>query len=151
MQGDRRGILDTRTVAPETTDVITHVNNGGARRMVRTSPPPRAPRPERIRRQSDDLVFGAIPKMTIGLISLGFMFVITLIFGIKELDMSIPVFLIVLIFCTVMGVLLSHSPGFVCVVVSAMLLIVGGLTELFPAVALGVAMLVSASLIIRGE
>ena len=140
--------MDTRRVAPETTDVITHVGNGGGRRMRRP-----APRPQRVQRHrgDDDLVFGAIPKMTLGLIALGLMFVLALIFGIKEIDISIPVYIIVLVFCTIMGVLLSKSPGFVSVIVSALLLVVGGLTSLFPAVALGVAMLVSASLIIRGE
>ena len=65
--------------------------------------------------------------------------------------MSIPVYLLVLVFCTIMGVLLAGSPGFVSVVMAAMLLIVGALTSLFPGVALGTAMLIGSSLIIRGE
>ena len=61
-----------------------------------------------------------------------------------------------LVVCTAMGLLLSGAPGFVSVLVSALLIIVGAITAksvdyLFPAVALGVAMLVSASLIMRRE
>ena len=141
--------MEIRRRAPETTDVLEHVS---------TSERPVARTPVRIkkekRRGSDDLVFGALPVFTVGLISLALLFFIALIFGIKELEMNIPVYLIILLFCTVMGALLSSAPGFVSVAVSALILIVGGIaahsvTELFPAVALGVAMLISASLIMR--
>ncbi len=139
--------MEIKRVEPETTDVLQYVDErrrGAAR-------PQRQSRRENKRPADGDLVFGSIPKMTVGLIALGFMFIIALLFGIKELEMNILVYLIVLVFCTIMGVLLAKSPGFVSVVVSALLLIVGALTSLFPGVALGVAMLVSASLIIRGE
>lgn len=196
--------MDTRKVAPETTDIITHVSDGNKSR-TRVAPRPRdemiqknmqqgmpqnmqpgmqqgmqqrmqpgmqpmmqtgmhqgmqqnmqmqgQPREMRQQRlgEDDDLVFGAIPKMALGLIALGLMFILALVFGIKELDISIPVFIIVLVFCTVMGVLLSRSPGFVSVIVAALLLVVGGLTSLFPAVAIGGTMLVSGALILKGE
>ena len=141
--------MELKRIAPETTDVLEHVSNS-ERPVART--------PVRIKKESrrgtDDLVFGALPKSTVGLISLVLLFFMALIFGIKELEMSIPVYLIILVFCTVMGVMLAGAPGFVSVLVSALLLLIGGITshsvtELFPAVALGVAMLVSASLIIR--
>lgn len=142
--------MEIKRVAPETTDVLRHVDE----RRHTAARPVRHSRKERRREDTDtdsDLVFGSIPKSTVGLIALAFMFIIALLFGIKELGMNIPVYLIVLIFCTAMGVLLAKSPGFVSVIVSALLLIVGALTSLFPGVALGVAMLVAASLIIRGE
>ncbi|MBQ9444043.1 MAG: hypothetical protein IJU43_07080 [Lachnospiraceae bacterium] len=192
--------MDTRKVAPETTDIITHVSDGnksrtrvaprprdemiqknmqqgmpqnmqpgvqpmmqpgmqpmmqtgmhqGMQQNMQMQGQPREMRQQRLR-EDDDLVFGAIPKMTLGLIALGLMFILALVFGIKELDISIPVFIIVLVFCTVMGVLLSRSPGFVSVIVAALLLVVGGLTSLFPAVAIGGTMLVSGALILKGE
>ncbi len=138
--------MDLKRVAPETTDVLMHADEMG-RRVARPQP-----RPRREHRQGgDDLIFGAVPKSTLGIVTLVLLFAMALIFGIKELGMSVPVYLIVLIFCTIMGVLLAGAPGFVSVLVSALLLIVGAITSLFPGVALGVAMLVSASLIIRGE
>lgn len=142
--------MEIKRVAPETTDVLRHVDE----RRHTVARPVRQSRKGRRRADIDtdsDLVFGSIPKSTVGLIALAFMFIIALLFGIKELGMNIPVYLIVLVFCTAMGVLLAKSPGFVSVIVSALLLIVGALTSLFPGVALGVAMLVAASLIIRGE
>lgn len=192
--------MDTRKVAPETTDIITHVSDGnksrtrvaprprdemiqknmqqgmpqnmqpgmqqgmqqrmqpgmqsmmqpGMQQNMQMQGQPREMRQQRLR-EDDDLVFGAIPKMALGLIALGLMFILALVFGIKELDISIPVFIIVLVFCTVMGVLLSRSPGFVSVIVAALLLVVGGLTSLFPAVAIGGTMLVSGALILKGE
>lgn len=146
--------MEIKRVAPETTDVIKYVEEGRGKQGQGA--------PERIRRvgsgrsKSSDLVFGTIPKSTAGLISLVILFVIALIFGIKVLDISIPIYLIILIFCTIMGALLAGTPGFVSIVLSALLLLVGGVTAmsvsfLFPAVAIGAAMLVSASLIIRGE
>lgn len=140
--------MDIKRVAPETTDVLQHVDDTG---RIAQRPPRTRRRREKTGQRGGDLVFGAIPKRTLGLIALALLFFMALIFGIKELGMSIPVYLIVLIFCTVMGVLLAGAPGFVSVFVSALLLIVGAITSLFPGVALGVAMLVSASLIIRGE
>ena len=138
--------MEIKRVAPETTDVLMHADDVG-RRAARPQPRPR----KESMRSGDDLVFGSIPRTTLGIITLILLFAMALIFGIKELGMSIPVYLIVLIFCTIMGVLLAGAPGFVSVFVSALLLIVGAVTSLFPGVALGVAMLVSASLIIRGE
>ena len=143
--------MDIKRVAPETTDVLKHVGNTGT---------VSGGSPERIRRvggrssgkgSSGDLLFGAVPKSAVGIISLVLLFVIALVFGVQVLEMSIPVYLIVLVFCTIMGVLLAGSPGFVSVVMAAMLLIVGALTSLFPGVALGTAMLIGSSLIIRGE
>ena len=146
--------MEIKRVAPETTDVLKHVDDTGAVSVERA--------PERIRRvegrrsrrnnnNNNDLVLGAVPKSTLGIISLALLFVIALVFGVQVLEMSIPVYLVVLVFCTVMGILLSGSPGFVSVVISALLLIVGALTSLFPGVALGTAMLIGSSLIIRGE
>ncbi len=139
--------MEIKRVAPETTDYLEHVGDKG---KVRARAERRVMR-ENKREKNNDLVFGTIPKSTLGIISLVLMFLMALLFGIKELEMSVIVYIIVLVFCTVMGLLLSSAPGFVSVTVSALLLIVGALTSLFPAVALGVAMLVSASLIIRGE
>ncbi len=143
--------MEIRRVEPETTDVLMHADEVG-RRAVRHQQRPRRERHE----EGDDLVFGAIPKSTLGIISLVLLFAMALIFGVKELEISIPVYLIVLVVCTAMGLLLSGAPGFVSVLVSALLIIVGAITAksvdyLFPAVALGVAMLVSASLIMRRE
>ncbi len=147
--------MEIKRVAPETTDVITHVND----RKKSVSRQRMQSRKEYSRSddRNEDLVFGVLPKSTVGMIALVLLFAMALIFGIKELEMSIPVYLIVLIFCTIMGVLLAGAPGFVSVMVGALLLIVGGITSfgtdtgLFPAVSLGVAMLIAASLIIRGE
>ncbi len=145
--------MEIKRVAPETTDVLKHVDVTGA--VTGQSAPERIRRVEgRSSRRNDnnnDLVFGAVPKSTLGIISLVLLFVIALVFGVQVLEMSIPVYLVVLVFCTVMGILLSGSPGFVSVVISALLLIVGALTSLFPGVALGTAMLIGSSLIIRGE
>lgn len=144
--------MEIKRVAPETTDVLKHVDEKGVITGSRT--------PERIRRvdgkgsgrsSGNDLVFGTVPKSTLGIISLAILFIVALVFGVQVLEMSIPVYLIVLVFCTIMGVLLAASPGFVSVVISALLLIVGALTSLFPGVALGTAMLIGSSLIIRGE
>ncbi|MBQ8956790.1 MAG: hypothetical protein IJ075_07470 [Lachnospiraceae bacterium] len=143
--------MEIKRVAPETTEVLKHVDDNG---MAGGRAPERIRRVDgrKIRKSgSSDLVFGTVPKSTIGLISLVFLFVIAFIFGIRVLEMSIPVYLIVLVFCTIMGVLLASSPGFVSIIISALLLIVGALTSLFPGVALGTAMLIGASLIIRGE
>ena len=140
--------MELKRIPPETTDVLQHVDDRG---RVAQRPPRARRRREPVERRDGDYVFGSIPKRTLGLIALALLFFMALIFGIKELGMSIPVYLIVLIFCTIMGVLLAGAPGFVSVAVSALLLIVGAITSLFPGVALGVAMLVSASLIIRGE
>ncbi len=147
--------MEIKRVAPETTDVITHVND--RRKPVNRQRIQSRREYSHSSDRDDDLVFGTLPKSTVGIISLVLMFVMALIFGIKELGMSVPVYLIILIFCTIMGVLLAGAPGFVSVVISALLLIVGGITSfgtdtsLFPAVALGTAMLIAASLIIRGE
>ncbi len=170
--------MELRRVPPETTDVITHVGDGNARPVRRSRPRPEPearPKKQRVRRERepfredfdyedddsmpergrgrnrDDLLFGVLPGSTLGLIILVTMFIITVIFGIKELGMSVPVFLMVLIFCTVMGILLVNAPVFVPVLVSALLLIVGAVTSLFPAVALGVAMLLSARLVLKGD
>lgn len=164
--------MELKRVAPETTDVITHLNEGSARPVRRVRHRPRREPERRTRAREDDydydddqdfeedyergrrrgdLVFGTLPKSTLAIIILAAMFLITVIFGIKELGMSVPVFLMVLIFCTVMGVLLTGAPVYVPVLVSALLLIVGAVTELFPAVALGVAMLLSARLVLKGD
>ena len=139
--------MEIKRVAPERTDVITHVGDGG----LKPAHMSRAPRERKQRSSDEDMVFGAIPRSTLGIISLVAMFLMALIFGVRELEMSVPVYLIILVFCTIMGVLLAGSPGFVSVLISALLLIVGAVTSLFPAVALGVAMLIGASLVIRGE
>ena len=168
--------MELRRVPPETTDVITHVSDGNARPVRRSRPRPEPevrPKRERVRRERvkedfdyedddfesprgrgrsrEDLIFGVLPGSTLGIIILVAMFIITVIFGIKELGMSVPVFLMVLVFCTVMGILLVGAPVFVPVLVSALLLIVGAVTSLFPAVALGVAMLLSARLVLKGD
>ncbi len=87
----------------------------------------------------------------LGYITLGILFVISLIFGVIQLGMTVPVYVIVLVSCTLMGILLSGSPGFVSVIMAALLLVVGAITSLFPAVAIGVAMLVASSMIVRGD
>ncbi len=144
--------MDIKRVPPERTDVITHVGGAGP---VRGAAPAERPRPQRKapakRRRDDDLVFGAFSKSTIGFISLGALFVIALIFGVKELEMTLLVYIVVLVICTAMGFLLANFPGFVPILISALLLIVGAITKLLPAVALGVAMLIGTSLVIRGE
>lgn len=133
--------MEIKRVAPERTDIITHASDStGARGRGSTHS-----------RRDDDLIFGAIPKSTLGLISIAVLFVIALIFGVRELEMSIPVYVIVLVICVVMGVLLSNAPGFVVMLICALLLIVGAIVDLLPAVALGTAILTGASLIIRGE
>ena len=134
--------MEIKRVAPERTDIITHASGSSeARGRVATHS----------RRRDDDLVFGAIPKSILGLISIVVLFIIALIFGVRELEMSIPVYIIVLVICVVMGVLLSNAPGFVVMLICSLLLTVGAIVELLPAVALGTAILTGASLIIRGE
>ncbi|MCR5238299.1 MAG: hypothetical protein K6E34_13975 [Lachnospiraceae bacterium] len=140
--------MEIKRIAPETTDVLSHVSSSD-RPVART---PVRIKKEKKSREHGGISFGEIPLIGPGALAL--LFIIALIFGITVLEMSIPVYLIILIFCTVMGVMLSQAPGFVSVFVSALLLLVGGIAsrsvpELFPAVALGITMLVSSSLIIR--
>ncbi len=141
--------MDTKRVAPERTDVISHVGNRPAS-GPRNTMNHREPRKKRPERSNEDLIFGVFTKSMIGYISLGISFLVSLIFGVKELGMSIPVYIIVLIICIVMGFLLSNAYGFISVLISAVLLIIGAILSLFPAVALGVALLMGTSLIIRG-
>ena len=151
----RRGILEIKQVAPERTDVIMHADRTGRYGSLgsRESRERRAPRDTRSSRRmrDDDLVFGAIPRFTLGIITLAAFFIVAMIFGVKELDMTILVYAVVLVICTVIGVLMSAAPGYILVILSAMLLVVGAVTALFPAVAIGVAMMDATTLIIRGE
>ncbi len=140
--------MEIKRVAPETTDVIMHARDTQLR--GRTDPH-RSRVEHHSRKRDDDLVFGAIPKWILGLISMGALFIMALIFGVRELDMSIPVYIIVLIICAAIGVLLSGSPAFVTIFLGALMLIVGAVTSLLPAVAVGVALMMSASLVIRGD
>lgn len=140
--------VEIKRVAPETTDVITHARDTQLRGRAESH---RVHADQRRRREDDDLIFGAIPKGVMGLISMVALFIMALIFGVRELDMSIPVYIIVLIICAVIGVLLAGSPAFVTIFLGALLLIVGAVTSLLPAVAVGVALMMSASLVIRGD
>ena len=133
--------MEIKRVAPERTEILTHASGStGARDRGSTRG-----------RRDDEFIFGAIPKSTLGLISVAVLFIIALIFGVRELGMSIPVYIIVLIICVVMGVLLANAPGFVVMLICSLLLIVGAVVDLLPAVALGTAILTGASLILRGE
>ncbi|MCR5774884.1 MAG: hypothetical protein K6G42_07350 [Lachnospiraceae bacterium] len=143
--------MDIKRVAPETTDIIRHVNGNGSRSNLRNRERTRRSDTERPKHRDDDLVFGLFSKRMLGYITLGILFVISLIFGVIQLGMTVPVYVIVLVSCTLMGILLSGSPGFVSVIMAALLLVVGAITSLFPAVAIGVAMLVASSMIVRGD
>ncbi|MCR5746247.1 MAG: hypothetical protein K6G03_00885 [Lachnospiraceae bacterium] len=147
--------MDIKRVAPERTDTLTRASEipvmkkEAARKKNIDSV--NVNKIEKPHSGSGVMLVGKVPKSVAGFASLIVFFIIAMIFGVRELDMSIPVYIIVLAICAAIGFLLSNAPGFVSIFISALLLIVGAIVGLLPAVALGTALLTGTSLILRGE
>ncbi len=103
------------------------------------------------RRSTDSLVFGVIPRASLSLIFLVVLIIVTGVFSVIKLEVTIPVLVIIMIIEVVMGLFLAQMPSFVSILVAAALTLAGALTGFLIPVCIGNAVMLSAGLVIKGE
>ncbi|MBQ7464638.1 MAG: hypothetical protein IJS86_07235, partial [Lachnospiraceae bacterium] len=103
------------------------------------------------RRSTDSLVFGIIPRATMSLIFLVVLIIVTGVFSVIKLEVTIPVLIVIMILEVVMGLFLAQMPSFVSILVAAGLTFAGALTGFLIPVCIGNAVMLSAGLVIKGE
>ena len=134
-------VRNISAVRPERTDVLRHASDTENRHSLQ----------HRRRRKEDTLIFGVVQRQTMSLIMLVILFIVGILFGIREIGVSIPIFLIIMVIEFIMGLLLGSSPSFVAILLCAALMIVGAFTGMFVPVCIGSGMLLGTVLMIKGE
>ena len=157
--------------APSTMNTANTMNASGSIHHANSVPDPDRPLRERARdnsrnmmqderrlrdqspnrRSTDSLIFGAIPRATMSLIFLVALIIVTGIFSVINLEVTIPVLVIIMVIEVIMGIFLAHMPSFVSILVAAGLTVVGALTGFLIPVCIGNAVMLSAGLVIKGE
>ena len=142
-QGDDtlKTIKNVAAVRPERTDVLRHAGSGDEGQHVA----------RKHRHRNDDLVFGSVPRQTMSLIVLVATLIIGLIFGIRMIHVSIPIFCIILVIELVIGIMLGNTPSFVPIVLCALLMIAGALTDMFVAICIGNVVMLGTIMVVKGE
>ncbi len=154
---DRNIIMKAPTYAhkvkPEKTDVLKHETSDNimhAQKVSAVHGSRHNPVMHR-NRHENELFLDAVPKQTLSLIALIVIVILAIVFGISQIHVSVPIFVIILVIELIIGFLMANEPSFIPILISAALMVVGALTSMFVAICIGNAVMLCTIFVVKGE